>query len=254
MARLESKVAFVTGAGSGIGRATSLAFAAEGAAVMCADIDEESAERTAREIERGGGRAASMRLDVTEEEAVAEALRETVRRLGGLDVIYNNAGISRNSWAKTLAVNLTGVFHGLMHGAPLLAERGGGAIVSTASIAGLSGMVRPPSASNAPELVRGSVAYTASKHGVVGLTRQFAIAFAAQGVRVNAVAPGYIQTPMTAGIFEDPDWRSFSESLHPLGRLGRPEEIAAAVVFLASDEASFITGVTLPVDGGFTAR
>ena len=252
MDRLEGKVALVTGAGSGIGKATSLRFAAEGASVMCVDLDEASVQATAATIAEGGGASAALQVNVTEEEAVRAACEETVRELGGFDVLYNNAGIGRADWDITIAVNLSGVYYGLRHGGALLAERGGGAIISTASIAGLVGLVSSRVTEFPP--VDGSGAYIAAKHGVVGLTRQFALIYATHGVRVNAIAPGYIRTPMIQeALDEEEGVAGYLESLHPLGRLGEPEEIAAAA-FLASDDASFITGVTLPVDGGYTAR
>ena len=194
MDRLEGKVALVTGAGSGIGRASSLRFAAEGAAVMCVDLDEASAQATAATIAEGGGAGAALQVNVTEEEAVRAACEETVRELGGLDVLYNNAGVGRAEWDLTIAVNLSGVYYGLRHGGALMAERGGGAIISTASIAGLVGLVSSRVTEFPP--VDGSGAYIAAKHGVVGLTRQFALIYADHGVRVNAIAPGYIRTPM----------------------------------------------------------
>ena len=252
MDRLEGKVALVTGAGSGIGKASSLRFAAEGAAVMCVDLDEASAQGTAAAIAEGGGSSAALRVDVTDEEAVRAACEETVRELGGLDVLYNNAGIGRAAWDATIAVNLSGVSYGLRHGGALMAERGGGSIISTASIAGLVGLVSSRVTEFPP--VDGSGAYIAAKHGVVGLTRQFALIYADYGVRVNAIAPGYIRTPLVSETLEDPEAVAYLESLHPLGRLGEAEEIAAAAAFLASDDASFITGITLPVDGGYTAR
>ncbi len=252
MDRLEGKVALVTGAGSGIGRASSLRFAAEGAAVMCVDLDEASAQGTAAAIAEGGGSSAALRVDVTDEEAVKAACEETARELGGLDVLYNNAGIGRATWDATIAVNLSGVSYGLRHGGALMAERGGGSIISTASIAGLVGLVSSRVTEFPP--VDGSGAYIAAKHGVVGLTRQFALIYADYGVRVNAIAPGYIRTPLVSETLEDPEAVAYLESLHPLGRLGEAEEIAVAAAFLASDDASFITGITLPVDGGYTAR
>ena len=254
MTGFEGKVALVTGAGSGIGREMALAIAGGGGAVMCADIDEQGAQATAARVEEAGAKAMAVGLDVTDSDAVKAALEKTAKDMGRLDVLMNNAGIGSGfAWDRIQQVNLSGVYFGLIHACPMMAEQGGGAIVNTASIAGLHGLVRPtPFADDLPQL-EGAASYVAAKHGVVGLTKQFAVAFGAKGVRVNAVCPGYIVTPMTEKARAG-EGTTFLESIHPLGRLGEPEEVAAVAAFLASDAASFVTGVAMPVDGGYSAR
>ncbi|MYB41136.1 MAG: SDR family oxidoreductase [Chloroflexi bacterium] len=240
--RLEGKVAMVTGAASGIGRATSLTLAREGAAVMCADVNTEGAQETADAIAAAGGTAAVVELDVTDEEAVQAALAATVEQLGALHILVNDAGISgrTHEYHDVIDVNLNGVYYCMKYGAALIEQHGGGSIVSLSSIMGLVGGSAP--------------GYTASKHGVLGLTRNYALMNGGRGVRVNCVNPGYIETPMTAQMLEDEQRRDDAVGLHPIGRLGKPEDVANAILFLASDDASFVTGVALPVDGGYTAQ
>ena len=255
MSRFADKVALVTGAGSGIGRSMAEELARGEAAVMCVDINEQGAQATATRLEEMGARADAMGLDVADSDAVKAGLERTVATMGRRDVLMNNAGIgSGHTWDDTIGINLSGVFYGLKHACPILAEGGGGAIVNTSSIAGLNGLMRPTDYHDNPPELEGINAYVAAKHGVVGLTRQFAIAFGKSGVRVNAVCPGYIVTPMTAPAREAEGGTPFLEALHPIGRLGEPSEVAAVAAFLASADASFVTGAAIPVDGGYSAR
>ena len=225
MRRLESKVALVTGAASGVGRAMALRCAAEGAAVLCADRNEAGATETVARIEAAGGRAAARLVDVSREHEVAAALREAVERFGRLDVLMNNAevGGAAADWSRTIAVNLEGVYHGLVHGAALLSEQGGGAIVKTASVGAL----------------------VALRHH--RLPRD-------GGALPSGPLGGGIDTPMLRGDrAAAPGDPSTADAIQRMRRIAQPEEIAAAAVFLASDVAAFITGIVLPVDGGYTA-
>jgi NAD(P)-dependent dehydrogenase (short-subunit alcohol dehydrogenase family) len=256
MARFTNKVSVVTGAGSGIGREMALRLAREGSAVLCADIDEQGAQATAARVEELGAKSIGLGLDVTDSEAVKASLQRAVKDLGGLHVLMNNAGVgSGYGWDRTTDVNLSGVYYGLIHAAPMMAAAGGGAIVNTASVAGLHGLVRAPAYDVLDAAhMEGVAAYVAAKHGVVGLTKQFAVSFGSVGVRVNAVCPGYIVTPMTEKARSVEGGTEFLKSIHPMARLGQPEEIASVAAFLASDDASFVTGVAMPVDGGYSAR
>ena len=249
MSGLDGKVVLVTGGGSGIGRATALAFAAEGSRVVVVDQRSSALEETVAMVREAGGTADGYQTDVAQSAEVAKMVAFAVERYGALDVAFNNAGIggtpfvpladySESTFDEVIATNLRGVFLCMKYELPHLLATSG-AIVNTASVAGLSGG-------------RVGAGYIASKHGVVGLTRAAAVEYADKGVRINAVAPGVIRTPMSENAF------FHSESItaqvtarHPMGRLGTPDEVARAVVWLCSPAASFITGHVLPIDGGF---
>ncbi len=251
--RLENKIALITGAGSGMGRAAALLFAKEGARVAVIDINESSAAETAKAIESAGGKSVAVGADVSDAEDTRSMVSATVKKFGGLDVVYNNAGIEgrgakladmpEDAFDQVIAINLRGVFLGMKYSLPHLVERGGGSIVNTASIAGMVA-------------VRGSAAYCASKAGVIAMTRVAALEYARHNVRVNCICPGAIATPMVKRIMGDEtemDAHALSR-ISALGRIGQPEEIARMALFLASDEASFATGAPFVVDGGWTIR
>jgi meso-butanediol dehydrogenase/(S,S)-butanediol dehydrogenase/diacetyl reductase len=248
--RFETQGILVTGAGSGIGRETALHFGREGGSVAVADIDIKMAERTAEDIGKAGGRAVAIGVNVTDPHSVAACVDVAAKRLGRLDVLVNSAGVreivsvldlSLDEWNRVMGVNITGTF--LMSQAfarHLLATGAKGAIVNLASTLGV---VAAPS----------RAAYTASKHAVVGLTKEMAMEFGDKGIRVNAVGPGVTRTPLTERYFQEEAFAQKVRDLHALARWGETPEIAKAILFLASDDASFITGTTLLVDGGWTA-
>lgn len=247
---LEARTALVTGAGSGIGRAIAEHFAAEGARVVASDIDEAGGSETVARIQAGGGRAIFVRADSSKPADNEALVRSAVDEFGALHVAVNNAGISGPSapvgeypiddWDRVIAVNLSGVFYGMRYQIPALLASGGGSIVNIASILGQVGF------RNAP-------AYVSAKHGVVGLTRTAALEYGARKIRVNAVGPGFIQTPLIEKNLT-PEAREGLVALHPIGRLGESPEVAELVTWLASDKASFVTGGYYAVDGGYLAQ
>lgn len=246
------KVALVTGAASGIGRASAQKFAQEGAKVIVADIVEEGGNETVRLIREAGGEATFVKTDVSQAKEVEALINKTVETYGRLDCTFNNAGIeevlvpitegSEANFDHIISVNLKGVWLCMKYEIiQMLKQGGGGAIVNTSSVDGLIG-------------TPGSSAYTASKHGVVGLTKAVALEYATSGIRVNAVCPGLIETPMVERYVSDPQVRAQVLAVEPVKRLGTPQEVANAAAWLCSDEASFMTGVPMPIDGGLVAQ
>jgi NAD(P)-dependent dehydrogenase (short-subunit alcohol dehydrogenase family) len=250
--QFEDKVAIVTGAAAGIGRATALALAASGARVVVADVQDEAGEETVRMIREAGGEAMYVHADVADLGCVQALVDQAVATYERLDIAVNNAGIEGESaptadgtpenWDRVIAINLTGVWNCMKAEIPVMLAHGGGAIVNMASVAGLVGFA-------------GSAPYVASKHGVVGLTKSAALDYATQGIRVNAVCPGVIRTAMIDRVIEkQPEMESLLASMEPVGRMGTPEEIADTVLWLCGDGAGFVTGQAFAVDGGLVAR
>jgi NAD(P)-dependent dehydrogenase (short-subunit alcohol dehydrogenase family) len=249
MGRLDGKVAVITGAGGGMGREAVLLFCEEGAQVCVADVDADAAEKTAAEA----GDAFAIKVDVADSDSVREMYEQTAARFGGIDVLYNNAGISPpdddsilvtepDAWQRVQDVNTKGVYLCCKHGIPHLLERGGGSIINVASFVALVGAATS------------QISYTASKGAVLSLSRELAVQFARQGIRVNALCPGPVETPLLLRIFgDDPAAYERRRAHLPMGRLAKPREIVNAALFLASDESSYVNGATFLVDGGLTA-
>jgi NAD(P)-dependent dehydrogenase (short-subunit alcohol dehydrogenase family) len=251
--RLAGKVALVTGAGSGIGRATAIMMAAEGAKVVVSNRSEHKARATAQTIVDAGGDAIALPADLTDHDQVKALVADAVAHYGRIDIAFNNAGIEGapantadydpEIWNQVMAINLTGVFLCMKHELEQMQKQGSGSIINCSSILGNVGY---PTAS----------AYVAAKHGVIGLTKTAALEYAREGIRVNAVCPGFIDTPMIdrADSKMDMDLKAAIAEMEPVGRMGTSEEIAEAVIYLASDGAAFTTGISMLVDGGYVAR
>ncbi|SDH76381.1 SDR family NAD(P)-dependent oxidoreductase [Mucilaginibacter sp. P25] len=249
MNNLANKVAIVTGAGSGIGKAIAVLYASEGAKVVVSDIDEKGGKETLATIKAKGGDAIFVKADTSVPDEHKKLVEQTVQQFGGLHIAVNNAGIGGplntvseyplDGWDKVISINLSGVFYGMHYQIPAMAHSGGGSIVNMASILGKVG-------------TKSSPAYVAAKHGVIGLTEAAALEYADQGIRINAVGPGYIQTPLLDVL--DDTTINLLKGLHPMGRLGKPEEVAELALWLNSDKASFVTGSYYNVDGGYLAQ
>ena len=248
--RFENTGVLITGAGSGIGRAASLAFAEEGAAIAVADLRLEAAQATASAVEELGRMAVALQVDVTQPDSVRALVEQAAVGLSSLDVLINSAGVREivpflelpaEEWTKVIGTNLTGTFLCSQAVAQhLIAQNKGGKIINLSSVAGLMG-------------VPNRAAYVASKHGVVGLTKEMGMELADKHIQVNAIAPGVVETAMTEGYFDKPDIVASLKKAHPAGRWAQPEEIAKLMLFLASEDADFMTGATIPIDGGFVA-
>lgn len=243
----EGKAALVTGGASGIGEAVALKLAEQGASVLVVDLNAEAADDVAGRASAAGGRAVAVAADVTDPDAMKAAVDRAVSEFGGLHLAFNNAGISGPlgpladvdvaGYRKLMAVNLDSVFYGMLHEVPAMIAAGGGSIVNTSSILGLVGDA-------------GAVPYVTAKHGVTGMTKAAALGYAEQGIRINSIHPGYIDTPLLKNLSEE--WYDSLVARHPIGRLGRAEEVADLTLFLLSDRASFITGAQYVIDGGYT--
>lgn len=251
MPLFDGKVALVTGGGSGIGQAACHQYAREGAKVVVSDIDQKGGQQVVGAIQEMGGDAIFVRVDVSSPEECQAMVDTAVETYGRLDIAFNNAGIggeanltadySIEGWRKVIEINLSGVFYCMKYEIPVMLNSGGGAIINMASVLGQAGFEQSP-------------AYVAAKHGVLGLTKNAAIEYGRLGIRINSVGPGFIQTPLIAGLEQDQQIRDHLVSLHPMGRLGRPEEVAELVIWLSSEKASFITGAYHEIDGGYLAR
>lgn len=247
---LKNKIALVTGAGSGIGEATALLFAGNGASVVLADMDTAGADRVLALVEREGGKGFVVKTDVSKPAECERLVSETVKRYGRLDIAVNNAGIGGpaapvgeypiDGWDRVIAINLSGVFYGMRYQIPAMLKNGGGSIVNIASILGKVGFPL-------------SSAYVSAKHGVVGLTENAALEYATQGIRVNAVGPGFIRTPLLDKNLSEEQMKGIA-AMHPMQRLGTASEVAELILWLASDRSSFVTGSYYNVDGGYLAH
>jgi NAD(P)-dependent dehydrogenase (short-subunit alcohol dehydrogenase family) len=255
MGKLDGKVAIITGAGSGIGRATALLFAKEGAKVVVADNVVSGGEETVNMIREAGGKACFVKTDVSMEADIKRMIKVALDNYGKLDILFNNAGIAEKpapthetevaTWDRVISVNLKGVFLGMKYAISEMLERGGGIIINAASLASLVGVLGRP-------------AYCASKGGVLLLTKAAALDYAAQNIRVNCICPGFIWTPMMESAMESAsnieEAKKKTIEKQPIGRMGTPEEVARVALFLACDDSTYVTGIALPVDGGFTAE